>query len=180
MRYFHQVITISNDEVSGTVAPDLLAPTSFRHVGLTVGDIERSLGFWRDAMGLVLVARQEAQGGYLEKITGEPGAHTLQAHLQFPGSDAFVELLQYVAPAGQQIQLRPRDPGSAHIAVTCRDVGALLEKLVGAGGVPFGEPVVLDHGVNRGAVAVYLRDPDQHIVELVQPAAGIVVKEEGR
>lgn len=152
-----------------TAADSFPALTTFRHVGLTVGDLERSLGFWRDAMGLILVTRQEAQGGYLEKITGEPGAHTLQAHLQFPGSDTFIELLQYVAPAGQQIQLRPRDPGGAHIAVTCRDVRDLLERLVEAGGVPFGHPVVLDHGVNRGAVAVYLRDPDQHIVELVQP-----------
>ena len=120
-------------------------------------------------MGLTLVTRQEAQGGYLEEITGEPGAHALQAHLQFPGTDAFVELLQYVAPAGQQIKLRPRDPGGAHIAVTCHDVVDLLQRLVEAGGVPFGEPVVLDQGLNRGAVAVYLRDPDQHIVELVQP-----------
>lgn len=145
------------------------ALATFRHVGLTVGDIERSLGFWRDAMGLRLVARQEVNASYMEKITGERGAHALQAHLQFPGSDACVELLQYIAPAGRQVNHRPRDPGSAHVAISCRDITAVLERLVKAGGVPFGEPVTLDQGVNSGAVAVYVRDPDQHIVELVQP-----------
>ncbi|MFF2844109.1 VOC family protein [Paenarthrobacter sp. NPDC057981] len=139
-----------------------------------MADIDRSLEFWQDAMGLSLVARQEVRGGYLERITGEPGAHTLQAHLRFPGTENFIELLQYLAPAGRQLQLRPRDSGGGHVAVTCHDLTGLLERLVKAGGVPFGEPVALDHGINRGGVALYLRDPDQHIVELVQPPASSV------
>lgn len=142
---------------------------SFRHVGLTVADIERSLRFWRDALGLELVVRQEQAGGYLERITRETGAHAVQAHLRFPGSEIFVELLRYVAPEGTPVAVRPRDPGTGHVAVTCTDLAAMLARLEEAGGVPFGPPVTLDSGVNRGAVAVYLRDPDQHIVELVQP-----------
>lgn len=142
---------------------------SFRHVGLTVADIERSLRFWRDALGLELVARQEQEGGYLERITREPSAHALQAHLRFPGTEVFVELLQYIAPEGTATTVRPRDPGTGHVAVTCRDLEHMLARLRAAGGEPFGEPVTLDRGVNRGAIAVYLRDPDKHIVELVQP-----------
>ena len=73
----------------------------FRHVGLTVSDIDRSLAFWHDALGLELVARQSQERGYIEEVTREVDAHVLQAHLRFSGSDCFVELLQYVTPTLQ-------------------------------------------------------------------------------
>jgi glyoxylase I family protein len=142
----------------------------FRHVGLTVSDIDRSLAFWHDALGLELVARQSQERGYIEEVTREVDAHVLQAHLRFSGSDCFVELLQYVTPAGDLVKLFPRNPGGSHVAVTCADLVALLERLESAGGERFGDPVTVDRGINKGALVVYLRDPDQHIVELVQPA----------
>jgi hypothetical protein len=45
---------------------------------------------------------------------------------------------------------------------------------VQAGGRPFTGPVAVDTGANRGGRALYVRDPDGHVVELFQPppAAG--------
>lgn len=160
------MLNIENADIADN-PPSLL----FRHVGLTVLNLERSLQFWHDALGLELVARQEQRRGYLEDITCEPGAHALQAHLRFPDSDDFIELLQYVTPEGSPVVLRPRDPGGGHIAVTCSDLPALLARLVDAGGQPFSEPVVIDGGVNKGATVIYMRDPDHHIVELVMPGS---------
>ena len=51
----------------------------------------------------------------------------------------------------------------------CDDVDALLERLVAAGGMPFGDVVEVDAGANRGARAVYVRDPDGHVLELFSP-----------
>ena len=43
------------------------------HTGLTVADLDRSLHFWRDAMGMEELFQQEKAGSYLEAIVGEPG-----------------------------------------------------------------------------------------------------------
>jgi catechol 2,3-dioxygenase-like lactoylglutathione lyase family enzyme len=112
------------------------------------------------------VMRQERQGGYLEAIVREPGAHVLQAQLEFPDGGARVELFQYVAPAGDAVHARPRDVGFAHVAVRCTDLDELLGRLVAAGGEPFGDVIEVDAGVNAGARAVYVRDPDGHVLEL--------------
>ncbi|MFE7978844.1 VOC family protein [Streptomyces shenzhenensis] len=150
-----------------------MSSPAFRHCGLTVSDIDRSLEFWHDALGLELVARQSQERGYIETITQEPGAHVHQAHLRFPGSDDFIELLQYVTPRGEPRRPMPRDPGGGHVAVTCADLPTLLARLETAGGRRFADPVALDRGINAGALVVYLRDPDEHIVELVQPPSRV-------
>lgn len=142
---------------------------TFRHAGLTVRDIDRSLRFWVDGLGLEIVAEQDQRAAYLARVTGEPGAHTRQALLRFPGGEAQIELLQYVEPEGTPVVLRPRDPGGGHVAVTCSLLDPLVTRLLAHGGRPQGERVELDSGINRGAVAVYIRDPDDHIVEIVQP-----------
>ena len=136
------------------------------HTGLTVSDLERSLHFWRDAMGMEVLFQQEKAGGYLEAIVGEPGAHVLMAHLAFGGEGPRIELFQYLAPGGGRHFSRPADQGFAHVCVACDDLGEWLERLIAAGGTPFSEPVEIDTGVNRGGRGVYLRDPDGHVVEL--------------
>lgn len=140
----------------------------FHHSGLTVSDLDRSLRFWRDALGLGLEARQERQGGYVETITGEPGAHMLQAHLRAPDSDLRVELVQYLAPKGRRLKGRPRDAGHAHVAILCDESERLVERLVSAGGVVLGRPITIDAGVNAGLTAVYVADPDGHVIELLR------------
>jgi lactoylglutathione lyase len=138
------------------------------HTGLTVADMDRSLHFWRDAMGMEVVFQQEKAGGYLEAITGEPGAHVLMTHVAFDGEGPRIELFQYLAPSGGQHRLRPADQGFVHICVACDDLDERLERLTAAGGISFSKPVEIDTGVNRGGRGVYLRDPDGYVVELFE------------
>jgi catechol 2,3-dioxygenase-like lactoylglutathione lyase family enzyme len=78
-----------------------MSPTSFRHVGLTVSDLDRFLLFWRDGLGLEVACSQEIEGGYVAVVTGETEAHVRQAHLRFPNEEAAnVELLQYLSLSG--------------------------------------------------------------------------------
>jgi catechol 2,3-dioxygenase-like lactoylglutathione lyase family enzyme len=118
--------------------------TEIHHVGLTVSDLDRSLAFWRDALGMEVVMAQVREGGYLEAIVGEPGAHVRMAQLTFPDTTTpRVELFQYLVPIGGAHRSRPADVGFAHVCLACPDLDALLE-----------------------------RDPDGHVVELFQPAPG--------
>lgn len=141
---------------------------ALHHTGLTIADLQRSLRFWRDAMGMEVLFEQEKAGGYLEAIVGESGAHVRMAHLAFRGEGTRIELFQYVAPNGGRHLQRPADVGFTHICVECDDLDDRLERLLAAGGTAFSEPVEIDTGVNRGGRGVYLRDPDGHVVELFE------------
>lgn len=147
----------------------MVTSAGFAHVGLSVSDMDRSLLFWQDGLGLELLMRQEKAGGYLEAITGEQGAHTFQANLAFSGNVARLELLQYLAPKREGVYLMPAQVGGGHVAVYTDEIHVLVARLVGRGGVAVSAPISVDTGANKGTSAVYIRDPDGHILELIQP-----------
>jgi catechol 2,3-dioxygenase-like lactoylglutathione lyase family enzyme len=144
-------------------------PTAIVHTGLTVADLERSLRFWRDGLGMQEALSQEKEGGYLEAIVREPGAHVRMVQLEFPGGGERIELFQYLAPTGGHVSGRPADVGFSHVCVACADVDALLGRLVEAGGTPLGPVADVDTGANTGGRCVYVRDPDGHVCELFSP-----------
>jgi len=143
--------------------------TAVVHTGLTVSDLEASLRFWRDALGMREAMSQEKEGGYLEAIVREPGAHVRMVHLEFPDGGSRIELFQYLAPRGGRVNGRPADVGFSPVCVACTDVDGLVARLVAAGGTPLSDPVDVDTGANRGGRCVYVRDPDGHVVELFAP-----------
>lgn len=154
--------------------PRPVSATAIAHAGLTVSDLDASLAFWRDGLGMHEVIRQEKRGGYLEAVVREPGAHVRQVQLEFPGGGTRIELFQYLYPPGGEVSARPADVGFAHVCIACTDVDEVMAGLLAAGGTAFGEPADIDTGANRGGRCVYVRDPDGHVAELFSPpqAAG--------
>jgi catechol 2,3-dioxygenase-like lactoylglutathione lyase family enzyme len=140
------------------------------HTGLTVSDLDRSIAFYRDALGFEVVLTQEKQGGYLGAIVGYPDAHVRMAHLELPGSPHRIELFEYLVPRSAPRTTEPRDVGVTHVCLVVDDLAALHERLDATGLVSFfSDPVEVDTGANRGGSALYLRDPDGIILELFQP-----------
>lgn len=146
-----------------------MATDRLHHTGYTVSNLDRSLGFWRDLLGCEVLATQEKQGGYLGAIVGYPDAHVRMAHLKLPGGEHVIELFEYLAPAGDLLELEPRNVGNAHVCFLVDDLNADYERLVAAGVDTFlSPPVYIDTGINTGGYGLYLRDPDGIIVELFQ------------
>jgi catechol 2,3-dioxygenase-like lactoylglutathione lyase family enzyme len=148
--------------------------TALRHIHhtwYTVSDLDRSLAFYADTLGLEVIATQEKEGGYLAAIVGYPDAHVRMAHLRVPAADHVVELFEYLAPDGEEAgRLEPRDVGVSHLCLVVDDLPALYDELVEAGVDSFvSPPVEVDTGINTGGMALYLRDPDGIPVELFQP-----------
>jgi catechol 2,3-dioxygenase-like lactoylglutathione lyase family enzyme len=146
------------------------------HTSFTVPQLEKSVEFFRDALGLELLFIREVTAAYFGRIVGHPGCEVKAALLRIPGSNHHVELFQYLEPAppgsgdtlGAQ-GLRPWDVGSSHLAFLINDLPDLYTQLQTKGARFLSEPVLIDSGPNRGAYAVYLRDPNGILIELFQP-----------
>ena len=86
------------------------------------------------------------------------------------GGGTRVELFQYVEPEGEHrpasgrgTSASPTSPSAATTSTRC------CERWSRPAATPFGEVVEVDGGVNAGARAVYVRDPDGHVLELFSP-----------
>lgn len=140
------------------------------HTGYTVSNLDRSVAFYRDLLGCEVVATQEKEGGYLAAIVGYPDAHVRMAHLRVPGGEHVIELFEYLSPPGGRADVEPRNVGASHLCFIVDDLRALYERLRELGVTSFvSPPVEVDTGINRGGLALYLRDPDGITLELFQP-----------
>lgn len=148
------------------------------HAGFTVSDIERSIAFYTEAVGLELRHRQEQRNEYTSTFIGYPDAHLKVAQFSLPGgqpgrSGHVLELCEYVRPKGGALEPGSNAVGAGHIAFETDALDATLARMVAAGATPVSDPVEIAAGINRGGRTVYLRDPDGITVELVQaPEAG--------
>jgi catechol 2,3-dioxygenase-like lactoylglutathione lyase family enzyme len=138
------------------------------HTGITVSNLERSLAFWRDVLGFELSHRAHHTGGLASEVTGVPGAEISLAVLKGYGHK--IELLEYLAPADRkQLDLRPCDVGSVHVAFTVDNLDAVLNAIATSGWHAAGKPQTLESGPNAGKRVVYVRDPDGTTIEFMQP-----------
>jgi catechol 2,3-dioxygenase-like lactoylglutathione lyase family enzyme len=139
------------------------------HVGITVSDLDRSLGFYRDLLGMRVVGlSMEAVGS----IVGVPGASARIADLD-AGGGQLLELIDYGSGAADG-SLRPPDAvGSCHVSIEVDDLSAALTRLASAGYEPMGEVTTLDlGGVWEGCTIAYLQDPDGMVIELLEQRVG--------
>lgn len=147
----------------------MLPLSNTHHVNFTVGDMDRSLAFYRDLLGLEVLSDWVSDAAYLAEITGYPGARLRLAFLRLPGTDARLELIQYLDPAGASHDLPTNVPGASHLCFDVPDIQA-AHRALSSRGVRFrSEPVAISSAANRGAWGVYLVDPDGITIELRQP-----------
>ncbi len=139
------------------------------HTGITVRNLERSLGFWRDVLGFELSHTPHHTGKLASEVTGVPGAEIKIAVLK--GYRHKIELLEYVLPNDRKedVDLRPCDLGHVHVALVVDDLDAVMEKIATSGWKAPGSPQTLTAGPNAGKRVVYVRDPDGTTIELMQP-----------
>ncbi len=141
------------------------------HFGLTVADLERSVGFYRDVAGFVDDHRSELASPAFARLTGAdpiPSIHV--AFLSLGG--VVLQLIEYVAGgADAQLELAHNRVGSPHIQITVQDVRQRHSELRASLGVAAVPDLV---EILPGAWSFYVEDPDGVPVELIQypPATG--------
>jgi catechol 2,3-dioxygenase-like lactoylglutathione lyase family enzyme len=140
--------------------------TGFNHMSFTVADMDLAVRFWTEALGFEARSVSPRRGKWQEKVTGVSGAELLVAHLY--GYGAHIEFIQYIAGAKMTERIDPNMACAAHVCFDVTDISKTWEKLVAAGAEPQGEIALVDNGPVTGLKAVYLRDPNGIIVELVE------------
>jgi catechol 2,3-dioxygenase-like lactoylglutathione lyase family enzyme len=142
--------------------------TGIHHVSRSVGDMDRSLGFYRDLLGLEVVLDTEMQGEMLDREVGLEGAHLRLVELGAGDGGTLFELLQYFSPHPAAKDARPCDVGADHVAVLVTDIEAAHRELEAVGVRFTCPPQEVDAGYFRGHHTAYCFDPDGLIVELWQ------------
>jgi catechol 2,3-dioxygenase-like lactoylglutathione lyase family enzyme len=137
-----------------------------RHAGIVVTDMERSLGFYRDELGLSVTSDQVESGEFIDAILSLPGTSVRTVKLSAPDGPTLVELLEFSDGSRVETPGDLRRVGATHAALTVDDLEGLFERLR-AGGTPFlSEPRMSADGRAR---VCFCTDPDGTPLELVEP-----------
>lgn len=129
-----------------------IAALGYDHVNLQCRDIARSIRFYTEVLNLPLCRCDRNAAGEITFVSVQAG-------------DAIVDLMPrpaYVPPA-------PEQAGMNHFALAIAPCDAAqLAADLGAEGVEVYEGPVRRQGAHGMGMAVYLRDPDGHGIELKQ------------
>jgi catechol 2,3-dioxygenase-like lactoylglutathione lyase family enzyme len=137
------------------------------HTAIVVADTERSLGFYRDLLGMRVAGASENHGTEQEHLNNVFGARLRITALR-GSSGPGVEFLEYLAPSdGRPFPTDARGNDLAHWETRLR-VGSLetLEARLRAADAAFVSPGAVGLG---DQAALLVRDPDGHAVELHGP-----------
>ena len=137
------------------------------HVAVATGDLDRLVGFYRDALGFEVVSRGGWDSGspVTDGIVGLRDSAARTAVLR--AANLYVEVFEFSSPQG-----RPGDPdrpvcdhGYTHFCVEVTDIDAEYTRLAAAG-MRFHAPPARASDMGGQIRATYGRDPDGNVIEL--------------
>jgi glyoxylase I family protein len=138
------------------------------HASLTVADLERSLRFYRDLLGIAVREQVDTAAATFTAVSGDATRRVRIADLDL-GDGRVLELIE------DRDHDPPQTHAGGHIALQVDDVPATYARLVAAGIAARSEPLALGPEAGRhwaGCVVVWMTDPDGATVELVQVPEG--------
>jgi catechol 2,3-dioxygenase-like lactoylglutathione lyase family enzyme len=141
------------------------------HVGITVKDLEASIRFYHDVLGLEFSNEPSPwfDGEALGKAVGVPGGALRQVSLIL--GDTMLELLEYRSPPSEtEAPLKSQSRGASHVGFLVDDIQAKKAELEAKGIEFYSDVNSVDDGVLAGWRWVYFEDPDGYPLELVEVA----------
>lgn len=140
--------------------------SDIHHMSFTVSDMERSVAFYRDILGMKVVwdsvqAGVEFKGPVADNLTHCPGT---VLHIVFLSiKEKLIELVTYTPQGKQMVDNKGSDTGSAHVCFKTENIQELYKKLSVNGTQLHCTPQNLG-----GVWVIYFRDPDGIILEAMQ------------
>jgi catechol 2,3-dioxygenase-like lactoylglutathione lyase family enzyme len=156
-----------NPTKEGETAMELKA---IHHVGLVVRDLDRSIYFYHDLLGLPFANEPTPwfEGPELAEGVGVPGASLRQVSL-WAGEHSSMELIEYRDRADTSGEaVLNNHIGAAHVCFRVDDIRAKKAELESKGVVFYSDVNVVDDGPLAGWRWCYFSDPDGLALELVE------------
>ena len=120
------------------------------HTRYRVSDLDETVAFYRDVLGLEEVRRSES------------GRGSKLVFFKAPGSEELIEICKYDASGPVLV-----GPDLTHLAFEVEDINAFAEHSA-ALGYPLSDG---PHRSSNGSVIAFIDAPDGYEIELIQPAA---------
>ncbi len=146
--------------------------SSITHVGVTVSDIDRSIAFYRDTLGLAFQGELTMEGETTDKLFGRTNCRARVAYLN--GSTHMevppVELIQFVSERAEERKADLFATSISEICFVTDDIWREYHRLCELGVEFISEPQDFDFtadGFGKSR-AVYFKDPDGIILELME------------
>lgn len=139
------------------------------HTGVTVSDLDRSIEFYRDELGLeiTLGPTEVFEGEALSRGLGVPGAKLRLVVFKVGAGE--LELLQYISPQSPVDEPMPNNTlGAMHVAFEVDNIEEKYRELQSRGIEFFTPPNVVTEGPLEGLNWVYFKDPDGITLELIE------------
>jgi catechol 2,3-dioxygenase-like lactoylglutathione lyase family enzyme len=143
-----------------------MAVQRLTHVGICVSDLERSLPFYRDALGFRELGTLDVTGEEASRLLAIADVKLRAVYLE--RDDTRIELLCYGNPgapvAGQPVAMD--HPGFTHLSFRVDDLESATAAIASCGGRVLGETRI--DNPRFGAKAIFATDPDGTRIELVE------------
>lgn len=137
-----------------------------RHTGLVVQNLERSIAFYRDVMGLKLAMQDVESGDFIDNVVAIDGVELKYCKMVCQ-DDSMIELIEYLTHPDKPIEGNwPSNRiGNSHICYTVKDIDLLHATLIEMGLNCNCTPQVFPNGKVK---VMYCHDPDGIMVEVVE------------
>ena len=158
-----------------------MATVTIDHIALMVRDLEKSLHFYHDLLGMEVVSPEEHAGGAINEMTAMPDVHMREYRLRpSAGINGYkrvdtqgqftLDPIEWVTPKSPFERHSIHHVPSAHICFGVENVPATHEHLK-AEGVEFVSPPVRFTGEGEWHV-LFFYDPDGNLLELNEIGTG--------
>jgi catechol 2,3-dioxygenase-like lactoylglutathione lyase family enzyme len=139
---------------------------SMNHISFTVSELNVSVAFYRDILGLKVKDISNRDQSFAEQVTGIKGSQIMIAYLE--AHNCSVELIQYINPVGKKIDTSTNNIGSAHVCFVIDEYDEHL-KLLRDNNVQIVSKgnCIIPAGPNRGKSVMYFHDPDCNTIEFI-------------
>ncbi|KAB1185072.1 MULTISPECIES: VOC family protein [Haloferax] len=137
-----------------------MTPPTAHHVGITVSDLESTVAFYRDVLGLSVIDRFEVAGEAFSTAVDVEGSTGRFAHLD--GGDVRIELVEYDPEGDHRHDATLDQPGATHLGLSVDDVDDIFDDLP-AHVETLSDPQTTESGTR----IAFLRDPEGNLVELL-------------
>jgi lactoylglutathione lyase len=141
---------------------------SFFHTGFVVKDIEASIKFYAEVLGMRIAGRTEREGEFVEQVLAFPGVHIKGGFLDM-GEGHQLELIQYLSPPSGENNLHRNDLGASHLAFFVDDLDMFYRE-TSQKGIKYNNPPasMFDDDEKLSRKACYAQDPDGNWLEFVE------------